>query len=56
MLEASALEAVLDLLVSFWAPECLSKEDVAERLLASEPFASNPKLSKTLLIEKGYLS
>ena len=56
VIDQSALENLLDQFLAFWSPEDISSEELAERILAAEPFASNRDAAKSLLTERGYLS
>lgn len=54
--DQSAFENLFDQFLTFWSAEDLSKPEVAERILAAEPFASNPDVANAILVERGYQS
>jgi len=50
------LEQLFDHFVTFWSSDDLSEEELAERIRAAEPFASNPDTTDAILSDRGFLS
>jgi len=53
---ANDLEMLFDIFTQTWASAGISKNEIPEKLLSTDPFASNQDVSRIILQQKGYQS
>lgn len=52
--QESSLEMLLDIFLESWAEAGVAKNEIAEKLLSTDPFASNRSVTEKLLQQRGY--